>query len=70
MKNQIIQKFHEIGGGFEKTNTKHGDTPGTVQQRLENLWFTETGIDLVYIILYYILYIYISNKHGDRWGHI
>jgi hypothetical protein len=32
---------------------------------------TETGIDLVYIILYYIyIFIYISNKHGDRWGHI
>jgi hypothetical protein len=62
MKNQIIQKFHEIGGGFEKTNTKHGDTPGTVQQRLENLWFTYGNryrLGIYYIILYYIIYIFI-----------
>ena len=70
MKNQIIQKFHEIGVGFENTNTKHGDT-----QRLENLWFTYGNryrLGIYYIILYYYIYIiiYISNKHGDRWGHI
>ena len=68
MKNQIIQKFHEIGVGFENTNTKHGDT-----QRLENLWFTYGNryrlgiyyIILYYIIIYIIIYIYPINMVID-----